>query len=152
MKQGFTLIELLVVVLIIGILSAIALPQYQISVARTRAAQGIIAMKAVTDAQERYYMANGHYTTELEELDIAIPENIYSIFCVVPTSTTTTSTCYGSSSKAPFLEFYLTQVAAKNLAGKHWCIAHSAKEHRICRTFGPFDMGSETEKGYYLIN
>ena len=72
-KRAFTLIELLVVVLIIGILSAIALPQYNKAVERARATEGIVLTRAILDAQQRYFLANGEYTKDLNDLDIQIP-------------------------------------------------------------------------------
>ena len=76
-KQAFTLIELLVVVLIIGILAAVALPQYQKAVRKARLVQGFTFAKAIGTAQETYYLANGEYSSDLETLalEITCPSN-----------------------------------------------------------------------------
>lgn len=60
-RQAFTLIELLVVVLIIGILAAVAVPQYQVAVAKSKFTKLIPTVKAMKDGMEMYYMANGGY-------------------------------------------------------------------------------------------
>lgn len=73
MRKGFTLIELLVVVLIIGILSAVALPQYTKAVEKARVAEAMIILRTIADANQRYYLSNGEYTWSLANLDIQIP-------------------------------------------------------------------------------
>ena len=72
-KRGFTLIELLVVVLIIGILAAVALPQYQKAVEKSRAIQAVAFIKQMGDAQEIYYLDHGKYADTLDELPIDFP-------------------------------------------------------------------------------
>ena len=70
LRFGFTLIELLVVVLIIGILAAVAVPQYQKAVIKSEAMQGITLLRSVKQASQNYYLTNGTYPTKFEYLDI----------------------------------------------------------------------------------
>jgi len=62
MRRAFTLIELLIVVAIIGILAAIAVPNFMNAQIRAKVAQAVNNMRAVSSALEAYYLDYNTYT------------------------------------------------------------------------------------------
>ncbi|WP_428065525.1 pilin [Candidatus Avelusimicrobium facis] len=72
---GFTLIELLVVVLIIGILSAVALPRYQAAVARARFSEVLTRSKTLENTLDTYLMESG-FPQEDIDLSEVYPDSV----------------------------------------------------------------------------
>ena len=95
MKKAFTLIELLVVVLIIGILSAIALPQYQKAIYKARMAEVAVRVKAMEQTMSLYALEKGFPTSGAVDLfevnpDLAsgltkVPDDDAGLLGTVPT-------------------------------------------------------------------
>ena len=82
-QQGFTLIELLIVIVIIGIISAIAYPNYTQHLLKSKRSEAQSALIDIARHQELYYLDQKRYTTNLTDLGYNNPfiteNNYYSI-------------------------------------------------------------------------
>ncbi len=163
MQKAFTLIELLVVVLIIGILSAIALPQYQKAVERARLATMLPLLRSIAEAQYVYQLTNGRLADKFEELDISLPGN----------PTITDDTNYRQKAVMDHFNLYLASVytdrpmgemilsdsstlelyLSVNILGPGTCETHTenSRAEKLCKTIGTY---ASTSNGtiYYSVN
>jgi type IV pilus assembly protein PilE len=153
-KKAFTLIELLIVVLIIGILAAIALPQYRKAVERSRFSSAFILGKSVKDAAERHYLAIGEYPSSLEDLDVTIqcPE----IFTCGLRTGADASFAIGIKGGSLHLVFSFDKRSTKNgnipLAGLIYCTALVGNKYAndVCKTYSADLFYTDTHNKYKI--
>lgn len=75
-QQGFTLIELMIVVAVIGVLAAIAIPQYQKYVAKAEVAAALASMAGVKTNVEAYTVEYGVFPAASQSSALGVPSNI----------------------------------------------------------------------------
>jgi len=130
--KAFTLIELLVVVLIIGILAAVALPQYQKAVWKSRAMQLLTLTKSIATAQEAHFLATNEYATSFGELDLG-----FDMFSSANSSSFGTTVCTTDAVRRnDNFEFVLG------------CSSESGSSH----TRGSFRFGPYYSAGFRIFN
>jgi len=110
-RAGFTLIELLVVVLIIGILAAIAVPQYFKVVEKGRFAEATTCFSTLKGAQERYYLKNNVYATGGPALDVTCAASSAFTAPVITGGATYSATLTRTpAAPAPYLGYTVTYI------------------------------------------
>lgn len=147
-KKGFTLIEVLVVVLIIGILTSVALPQYQKAVEKSRAVEGMTLAKAVGDAEQVFYSTYNRYTKFIDELDLSVPASTKHWEMNMDFATDSDKPIvYTRSADTSYDDRWYIYYTLKD--GRLWCGARSGndKTNKTCRSLGSKDYEYCTPAG-----
>lgn len=149
---GFTLIELLVVVLIIGVLAAVALPQYRVAVERARVGKALPVLRSILDARERSFLANGTYSTDLEELDIAMSYTSKQAYEQGLEYTGTPIGYFRLPEGSSCIYAGLGTVVIDFCPQRKSCYAGTQVGDRVCASFGPRIGTAENGHPRYQLN
>ena len=155
-KKAFTLLELLVVVLIIGILVAIAIPKYQLSVDKSLFRKYQAMVVSLKDAYNDYMMRNGKGTSNFNDLSFSLPSDFKEVYqhgtvftCVQNSDMFCCMSNYKKNSHSAILDCGkndLSLIAAINFANRDgeilsqrsrcYADANNARATRVCKSFG----------------
>lgn len=129
-KKGFTLLEVLIVVIIIGILAAIALPQYTATLEKGRSGEALTNIGSIRTSLDRYWYQNGSLpaASTFTSLDIDNPNSITTAnrlwnYYFDPTGTTSTTriytvTAYRNRAGTEDINYWVKWIQSDNNTGK----------------------------------
>lgn len=159
MKKGFTLIEMLMTILILAILVAVALPQYELVVDQSRWSTMLPGSRTLKEAQERIFMNSSHYENEANNLDINIPGEYEGDKIVSSAITYTLSntdegamvTATHTHLPGVILQQYL--MASSNFPNDLHCKALTAniRALRLCEQLSVSLLGNDGDYTVYLL-
>ncbi len=116
---GFTLIELLVVIIIIGILSAIALPSFLNQANKARQSEAKTYIGSMNRAQQAYYLETSSFTTQIGLLGLGVASSTdnYEYEIVTPNNTNVTSRAKPQGGNTASVKAYIGGVTVGSAQG-----------------------------------
>jgi len=171
-EQAFTLIELLVVVLIIGILAAVAVPQYEKAIAKSRFMQLLTYANAIVTSQEAYHLANGSYATSFDQFDV-LPDGQLSggnktltigktvcffngdepqieCFWRIGTTNNNIDDAQLANSQLPTLSVRYGALTEDGQLARY-CVSRNKRQEKICQALGGIFSHKPSSVAYYTL-
>ena len=146
-RRGFTLIEMLVVVLIIGVLAAVALPQYQKAVLKSRYSAMMPIAKALAEGNEIYYMEHGNYSEEPTELLVQGKAEYPDGTEVLIYDEDDLSYVRTTNDSVPNARYLVYQKHSENFADTTMCEAGDDRAKELCQALGGEEISGGNSSG-----
>ena len=149
-KQGFTLIELLVVILIIGVLAAVALPQYNKALKKSRFSALMPIAKAMALGNETYYLETGTYATGVDTLSVAKSTDELAVNVVDDIEQGFSYVMVYNEDALPNNKYIIFQNHSEKFAGTTMCEAGDDEADKLCEAFGGVSLGGSISGGDWV--